>query len=566
MDPFHEYDDGIAEKRHKFHAQFEGKEPQLDSDLAKYSNELDNKDHCLNIQQSLIDVEEADFFAQQNPDLNESIESLSSSNYDRKQKRSYKNKRAADKLKFRKDNDTLINYKIKSLEAEITELRKNKPVKKSEEKNDHFYEKPRGSKKTTLNRKSPTEYNNEPLGQKSRNNKRQLIFHQSIDLTDDSHYPMPSKITRNCQKETVIENFEFMQEQIKHRTSIKSRQSQIKELESEKFFTKPMETYIKNNPRLLEADLRRTTIKNSENGFDKDYYPHGYKTEKVLGGTPTFLSVDVVSRSEQFLSEFKEMKPENEFKMQEIKDIYQAEPETLAESLLDQTRRNLEMVKQRIRKKAAYVVGYRRFQLENNWVEPEGVFNKYQTENPDRPVFSTNSMYKLTRWCRYFDREVRPLDGRPIGQTIKQPTEKDCLNNEAAIEDLLKIASERKIKVKNEVEKGEDNKKTIDLTKKKEDEKTPYFNFHNTIAQFSSEFKNCYVCKTSQDVVDCEGIAFCQDCLYRKEHFLRGYTLECCKCEKKLMNVGEFAFWSRKSYCKRCLAVEMRDNGLAKHF
>ena len=61
----------------------------------------------------------------------------------------------------------------------------------------------------------------------------------------------------------------------------------------------------------------------------------------------------------------------------EIKSILEAAPETLITNNLNEMRNKLEQLKQRMRRKASYVVGYRKHQLENSWVPPEvhGVVN-----------------------------------------------------------------------------------------------------------------------------------------------------------------------------------------------
>ena len=61
----------------------------------------------------------------------------------------------------------------------------------------------------------------------------------------------------------------------------------------------------------------------------------------------------------------------------EIKSILEAAPEHLITNNLNEMRNKLEQLKQRMRRKASYVVGYRKHQLANSWVPPEvhGVVN-----------------------------------------------------------------------------------------------------------------------------------------------------------------------------------------------
>merc|ERR1712038_1349667 len=69
----------------------------------------------------------------------------------------------------------------------------------------------------------------------------------------------------------------------------------------------------------------------------------------------------------------------------------------------------LEQTLQRIRRKLVYIVSYRRHQLMNRLVNLDADFNKYKTLHPDRPMYSAKSMLKLTRWCRFFQREYKPI-------------------------------------------------------------------------------------------------------------------------------------------------------------
>merc|ERR1719428_651017 len=69
----------------------------------------------------------------------------------------------------------------------------------------------------------------------------------------------------------------------------------------------------------------------------------------------------------------------------------------------------LEQTLQRIRRKLVYIVSYRRHQLRTRQVNLDASFNKYTTLHPDRPMYSAKSMLKLIRWCRFFEREYKPI-------------------------------------------------------------------------------------------------------------------------------------------------------------
>jgi len=69
----------------------------------------------------------------------------------------------------------------------------------------------------------------------------------------------------------------------------------------------------------------------------------------------------------------------------------------------------LESTIQRIRRKLIYIVSYRRHQLSTRQVGLDASFNKYTTVHPDRPMYSAKSMLKLIRWCRFFEREYKPI-------------------------------------------------------------------------------------------------------------------------------------------------------------
>ena len=69
----------------------------------------------------------------------------------------------------------------------------------------------------------------------------------------------------------------------------------------------------------------------------------------------------------------------------------------------------LESTIQRIRRKLIYIVSYRRHQLRTRQVGLDASFNKYTTVHPDRPMYSAKSMLKLIRWCRFFEREYKPI-------------------------------------------------------------------------------------------------------------------------------------------------------------
>ena len=75
----------------------------------------------------------------------------------------------------------------------------------------------------------------------------------------------------------------------------------------------------------------------------------------------------------------------------------------------------LEQTIQRIRRKLIYIVSYRRHQLRTRQVNLDASFNKYTTIHPDRPMYSAKSMLKLIRWCRFFEREYKPIVTVQVG-------------------------------------------------------------------------------------------------------------------------------------------------------
>merc|ERR1711976_483381 len=85
----------------------------------------------------------------------------------------------------------------------------------------------------------------------------------------------------------------------------------------------------------------------------------------------------------------------------------------------------LEQTVQRIRRKLVYIVSYRRHQLLNRQVGLDASFNKYHNSHPDRPIYSAKSMLKLIRWCRFFEREYKPI----IPATIKNHSLSDTTSS-----------------------------------------------------------------------------------------------------------------------------------------
>ena len=96
-------------------------------------------------------------------------------------------------------------------------------------------------------------------------------------------------------------------------------------------------------------------------------------------------------------------------------------------------------------------------------------------------------------------------------------------------------------------------------------------NYHQTVSNINTQ-SYCFICRsgnTHENVMDA-GIVYCQDCLFRKQHFLMGRSLNCYKCEKKLGSgsgdamSSEFEFWNGFNYCKRCVCIVMRETGMVQ--
>lgn len=185
----------------------------------------------------------------------------------------------------------------------------------------------------------------------------------------------------------------------------------------------------------------------------------------------------------------------------------------LIEFIADLIEQRLQTTLQRIRRKMVYIVSYRKHQLENSWVAVDGHFNKYITTHPERPIYSAKSMLKLIRWCRYFEREYRPVT--TVATTAKFPDYKEHVQ-------------------------------TIEQLK---------------VNRFP---RNCFICRIDDYCQLEDGTPFCQPCLYRKMLFLHGSTLQCCECSTSL-NDDKFEFWADKNWCKSCLWSHCFENRLVEY-
>jgi ankyrin repeat protein len=277
----------------------------------------------------------------------------------------------------------------------------------------------------------------------------------------------------------------------------------------------------------------------------------------------------------------------------------------------------LEQTLQRIRRKLIYIVSYRRHQLRTRQVNLDASFNKYTTLHPDRPMYSAKSMLKLIRWCRFFEREYKPIilasekkhslcdNMSSIGSAMKIIKSIDCssasdrLNhkiheektksvaftlNRIQLENgdyfkrhLLKSLPETGDSVsdnlnlkeqilhyvpRNDINRtGLENKefKTKPLQNCDEENikkrlKEP-FSEESFLENFKTE--NCTICQNKEYVDHDYGVPICQTCLYRRNLFLYGSCLQCQCCDMKL-NDDNFHGWMGGSWCKRCIEIKFR--------
>jgi len=195
----------------------------------------------------------------------------------------------------------------------------------------------------------------------------------------------------------------------------------------------------------------------------------------------------------------------------EISDILSTDSQkAMWDYTIKNTEYKLNQMLQRIRRKIVYIVSYRKHQLENSWVGVDGVFNKYITMHPERPIYSCKSMLKLIRWCRYFDREYKPIDDRAYSLN-KRPGLENTPNLQNQLQIIPKLES-------------------------------------------SATTDKCFICH-DDDMCELDGgVAYCQQCLFRKYLFLYGANLMCWTCENPLVQ-NSYERWSGKNWCKRCLTM-----------
>merc|ERR1712178_407428 len=82
------------------------------------------------------------------------------------------------------------------------------------------------------------------------------------------------------------------------------------------------------------------------------------------------------------------------------------------------------------------------------------------------------------------------------------------------------------------------------------------FENESYLENFKTE--NCLICQNKEYVDHDYGIPICQTCLYRRNLFLYGSNLECCKCEIRLDD-DNFHGWLGESWCKRCVDKTVRE-------
>jgi len=195
----------------------------------------------------------------------------------------------------------------------------------------------------------------------------------------------------------------------------------------------------------------------------------------------------------------------------EISDILSTNSQkAMWDYTIKNTEYKLNQMLQRIRRKIVYIVSYRKHQLENSWVGVDGVFNKYITMHPERPIYSCKSMLKLIRWCRYFDREYKPIDNRAYSLQ-KRPGQETKPNIQNQLQIIPKLKS-------------------------------------------SATTDKCFICH-DDDMCELDGgVAYCQQCLFRKYLFLYGANLMCWTCENPLVQ-NSYERWSGNNWCKRCLTM-----------
>lgn len=202
----------------------------------------------------------------------------------------------------------------------------------------------------------------------------------------------------------------------------------------------------------------------------------------------------------------------------EISDILSTNSQkAMWDYTIKNTEYKLNQMLQRIRRKIVYIVSYRKHQLENSWVGVDGIFNKYITMHPERPIYSCKSMLKLIRWCRYFDREYKAIDNRAYSRP-KRPGEENKPNTQNQLQLIPKLKS-------------------------------------------CATTDKCFICH-DDDMCELDGgVAYCQQCLFRKYLFLYGANLICWTCENPL-DQNSYERWSGNNWCKRCLTNYCFQSGL----
>lgn len=178
--------------------------------------------------------------------------------------------------------------------------------------------------------------------------------------------------------------------------------------------------------------------------------------------------------------------------------------------------KQLKVTVTRIKRRIIHIIAFRQMQLQNNLVSISGTYNKYNTPPKQlTPHISCRNMLKLIRWCRYFDRTVIPH---------VQSTRLIC-----------KPDSLRYIPIPT---KGQ--------------------------LELSRQRKRCYICRTTDYIVEEDITSFCQLCLYRKYKFLYGSMLECHKCKVEL-HQSNFEWWKDQTWCNGCLWHHGLDVGIVKY-
>lgn len=252
-------------------------------------------------------------------------------------------------------------------------------------------------------------------------------------------------------------------------------------------------------------------------------------------------------------------------------------------------------------------------------VNLDASFNKYTTIHPDRPMYSAKSMLKLIRWCRFFEREYKPIVTVQVGihggisdtlSSVGSAVHKDkqAVSMKSSPESIASSSTDNSITITKHrsvsytlnrislefsnlfnrwllkslqihgenISKNMNPKEHIlhivprtDTTFREGDmppldyrDKKVRERIMNPLKEelFLENFQteHCIVCQNKEYVDYDYGIPICQTCLYRRNLFLFGSSLQCNICEIQLDD-DKFEGWLGDSWCKRCLTVKLRN-------